>query len=316
MPYVVWPPAATAAQFAAVRWDEARLRPSVLALCGHLGLRWAEITRFGTGSFPVYSVGDELVLKLYPPTHRMRATVEEAVLRAVAGRLPVPTPGVEQAGTVDGWSYVLMTRLHGEPLTDIWSRTDERDRDRLATQIGTALAALHEFSLPAIGPENWNQFIAEQRLGCVARQRSRGLGEPWLAQVPAFLDSVRLDSSRPVLLHTEIMREHLLATAGPHGSWSLSGLYDFEPAMMGAREYEFALAGIYVSAGESRVLRHLLTAYGYSYSELDSDLQRRLLAYALLHRYSNLPKYLNKLPAPRMRTLDAVAERWWRWACR
>lgn len=48
----------------------------------------------------------------------------------------------------------------------------------------------------------------------------------------------------------------------------------------------------------SRVLRRLLTAFGYRDDQLDSALQRRLLAYALLHRYSNLPRYLQLLPAP------------------
>jgi hypothetical protein len=67
----------------------------------------------------------------------------------------------------------------------------------------------------------------------VARQRARGLDARWAAQIPKFLDSVPFPPSSPVLLHTEVMREHLLATSGPAGGWSLSGLYDFEPAMMG-----------------------------------------------------------------------------------
>jgi hypothetical protein len=55
---------------------------------------------------------------------------------------------------------------------------------------------------------------------------------------------------RRVLLHTEIMREHLLVT--PHADgWSLSGLFDFEPAMRGAREYEFASVGLFVSRGDA-----------------------------------------------------------------
>jgi hypothetical protein len=44
----------------------------------------------------------------------------------------------------------------------------------------------------------------------------------------------------------------------------------------------------------------------------DGGLQRRLLAYALLHRHSNLPKYLQNLPAPPAQTPGALAGRWWR----
>jgi hygromycin-B 7''-O-kinase len=305
------PAAGTEAGFARIRRDEARLRPGVLALCRRLGLGGESLTRMPAGSVPVYAVGDRLVLKLFPPVARERWTVEDRVLRAVTGRLPVPTPGMRDSGESGGWGYVLMTRLAGEPLTEVWPRTAERDRDRLAAQLGAALAALHEITVPGLGPPDWGRFVAGQRAGCVARQRARGLSEPWLAQIPDFLASVRLPASPPVLLHTEVMREHLLV-AGGTGGWTLSGLYDFEPAMMGAREYEFASVGLFVSRGDARFLRRVLVAYGRPAGRLDGELRRRLLAYTLLHRYSDLPWYLEELPAPPAATLDALAACWWR----
>jgi hygromycin-B 7''-O-kinase len=102
----------------------------------------------------------------------------------------------------------------------------------------------------------------------------------WLAQIPAFLDGVALDPwPRPVLLHTEVMREHLLVTSHA-GGWSLSGPFDFEPAMRGAREYEFASVGLFVSRGDAGFLRRVLIAYGDPPGRLDDALSRRLLAYA------------------------------------
>jgi hygromycin-B 7''-O-kinase len=47
-----------------------------------------------------------------------------------------------------------------------------------------------------------------------------------------------------VLLHTEVIREHLVVNPG---TWTLSGLLDFEQAMTGDRVYEFAAAGLFVS---------------------------------------------------------------------
>jgi hygromycin-B 7''-O-kinase len=87
---------------------------------------------------------------------------------------------------------------------------------------------------------------------------------------------------------------------------------DFEPAMRGAREYEFAAVGLFVSRGDTAFLRRLLRAYGYRPHQLDDALARRLLAYALLHRYSDLRWYLEQLPAPPVPTLDALAANWWR----
>jgi hygromycin-B 7''-O-kinase len=82
--------------------------------------------------------------------------------------------------------------------------------------------------------------------------------------------------------------------------------------MRGAREYEFAAVGLFVSQADAGLLRRLLIAYGYRPHQLDDALSRRLLAYALLHRYSDLPWYLKQLPPPPAPTLDALAARWWR----
>ncbi len=56
----------------------------------------------------------------------------------------------------------------------------------------------------------------------------------------------------------------------------------------------------------------LLLARTAEDTELDAPLQRRVLAYALLHRYSNLRWYLELVrPGEGITTLDALAARWW-----
>jgi hygromycin-B 7''-O-kinase len=89
-------------------------------------------------------------------------------------------------------------------------------------------------------------------------------------------------------MHTEVMREHLLVTEGPGRAWRLSGLIDFEPAMRGEREYEFVAVGVFTAEGDARFLTRTLTAYGYHHDQLGPELRRRLLAWGILHRYSNL----------------------------
>jgi hygromycin-B 7''-O-kinase len=148
--------------------------------------------------------------------------------------------------------------------------------------------------------------VASQRAQCLSRQRKLGLPALWADQIPGFLDALALSSGPPVLLHTELMREHLLVTPDP---WRLSGLVDFEPAMPGAREYEFAAVGAFLSEGDGRFLRRMLLAYGYDQSQLDAALRRRFLAW-LLHRYSDLPWYFSRLPGPASPTLGALADRW------
>lgn len=307
------PLASTAAEFAAIRRDEAQLRPGVDAILASHHMSGG-VVRFADGSLPVYAVGDAHVLKLYPPVFTSERETEASVLSALAGKLPIPTPRVEGIGDHAGWSYVLMSRLHGESLSTAWARIAAHDRERLLADLGASLAALHAIQDPVIAtlaPPDWAAFVAAQRANAVEHQRAKGLDEAWLAQIPAFLEAVPLELEGPrVLLHTEVMREHLLVREGERG-WELSGLFDFEPAMCGAPEYELASVGVFVSCGDARLLRTLLRAYGYRDDSLDEAFSRRMLAYAIVHRYSNLRWYLERLPPLEAPTLDALALQGW-----
>jgi hygromycin-B 7''-O-kinase len=291
------------------------LRPGVAALCrdlgvGDLGVGGSDVVRFPGGSLPVYAVG-AAVLKLFPPVHLDEFPVEAGVLAAVEGRLPVPTPGVRAVGERDDWGYVLMDRLRGESLETAWNGLGAEGRDSIATQLGEALAALHAVPVPEIDdwwPEDWDDFVYTQRAMCVARHRGLGLAPEWLAKVEPFLDGVDLPDGEPVLLHTEIMRQHLLVAPGDDG-WRLTGLLDFEPAVRGAREYEFVGLGCSVAEGDARFLGRALRAYGYA--DPDEAFRRRMMAWTLLHFYSNVRKYLDRLPQPEEPTFESLAERWY-----
>jgi hygromycin-B 7''-O-kinase len=305
------PVADTEEQFAAVVANEAALRPGVDRLCRTLGVDSGDLSRFADGSVPVYGAGD-LVLKLVPPVFLAEWRVEAGVLKALSESLPIPTPRLHAEGRSDGWGYLLMSRLPGVKLDSVWEHIAAADRDRLAHHLGEVIAAFHQVTPPGIPmwwPEDWPAFVAGQRARCVREQGELGLPQTWLEQYPEFLDRVPLRVGSPVLLHTEIMRQHLLVTETSAG-WRFSGLFDFEAAMCGSSEYEFAAVGVFVSQGDSRFLRRVLTAYGYPASALGADLSRRLLAWALLHRYSNLASYLRRLPEPTRPTLDALADRW------
>jgi hygromycin-B 7''-O-kinase len=302
------PPAESEEDFDELTDDD--LRPGVEALCRDLGADVSGLHRFPTGSLPVYAAGP-LALKLFPEVYADDFPVEAGVLAAVQGRLPIPTPAVYAVGERDGWGYVLMDRLRGESLETVWDAIDPAARDALATQLGEAMAALHALPHPEIEdwwPQDWDDFVAQQRAMCVARHQGLGLAPEWVEQVQPFLDSVELPQSEPVLLHTEIMRQHLLVS--PTGD-TLTGLFDFEPAMRGAREYEFVAVSVFGSEGDARFLGRALRAYGYDRNQLDEAFRRRMMAWTLLHFYSNVRKYLDHLPKPEEPTFESLADRWY-----
>ncbi len=294
--------------------DDAALRDGVITLMQRHGLDSSlPVRRYDSGSLPVYALGEAQVLKLFPPPDAEHAGIEARVLSFIDARLPVPTPQLHAQGELDGWHYLLMSQLRGVRLVDVWSQLGVPQRQRLAVELGEAIGVLHGLdSMPLHDlPPAWPGFIAAQRASAVERQRLRGLPEAWLEQIEPFLGRwASAPSGERVLLHTEVMREHLLVEASDDG-WHISGLFDFEPAMCGERLYEFASVGLFVTCGDGPLLRRLLQAYGHADSQLNEALQYRLMAQALLHRYSNLPWYLERLPLPGATTLEQLARHWW-----
>jgi hygromycin-B 7''-O-kinase len=88
--------------------------------------------------------------------------------------------------------------------------------DELPVEAGVLEAVhgrLHAVPPPMIDdwfPADWDEFVADQWAGCAGRHRAIGLPAEWARQTPGFLDRVDLTPGQTVLLHTEVMRHHLL----------------------------------------------------------------------------------------------------------
>jgi hygromycin-B 7''-O-kinase len=307
---MIWPSAHDEAGWDAALDDDRALDAGVSAVLARHGLAALPRVRYDSGSLPVYAVGADHVLKVFPPYEHEHASIEARVLAAVQDALPIATPRLLAADTHEGWPCILMSQLRGRRLVDAWPTLSPDARERLADTLGHTLAALHAIDTAPLAdlPPRWDAFVAEQVATAVERQSKRGLDAYWVEQIDEFL--VRWHpppAPRHALLHTEIMREHLMVDAGGRAT----GLFDFEPAMLGAPEYEFASVGIFFACGDARVLGRTLLAYGYAPHQLDEALQCRLMAYTLLHRYSHLRWYLERIRAGDAKTLEQLATRWW-----
>jgi IPP transferase len=56
---------------------------------------------------------------------------------------------------------------------------------------------------------------------------------------------------------------------------------------------------VFDADGDSRFLTRTLTAFGYRRDQLGADLRRRLLAWGIMHRYSNFTWWMRRLPERR-----------------
>ena len=142
--------------------------------------------------------------------------------------------------------------------------------------MGRVTGTLHALPLGSLGDlePSWESFIADGPTRCMERQRKFDLDDDWLNQIEGFLAEVERPTRSSVLLHTELMLDHFFAERTSRG-WELTGLIDFEPAMVGNPEYEFASVGLFVAGGERDALRAFLLAYEYRPEELDGEFSRR-----------------------------------------
>ncbi|MCY7315155.1 MAG: aminoglycoside 3'-phosphotransferase/choline kinase family protein [Rubrivivax sp.] len=189
----------------------------------------------GSGTVFVALLSRTQVLKLYPPFLRDHFAFERAALSAIGHRLPVPTPQLLRTGECEGWPWLVMTQLAGEPLTGAWPGLHEDDKCRLLQTLGALGAQVHR--LPADTPKDraprWDHFIAGQRALCHGRQQRTGLPAHLLAQLPAFLDGP-LPEGPDIILTGEYTPMNLLVQ-GAH----LSGMFDFGDGLLGPAPYDW-----------------------------------------------------------------------------
>ena len=288
------------AAFGRVVRDEGALAPGVAQIVEGLGVRAGPSASPRVHS-PCTRSGASRAQAV--PTVRLRRGGAEArFLDVLDGRLPIATPKLHAVGALEGWGYVLMGRLPGDLLVSACRHIERPELRTLMTRLGETLRALHSLRDARLGPDrsDWPALVRERKETTLALQRTRGLSPQWLEQIPDFLDTEcpRIEAAAAEApLHTEVMREHLFVERR-RGAWRLAGLFDFEPSMVGAAEYEFSAVGVFVSCGDRELFRDVLLGYGYAENELDHAFERRILAHALLHKYSNLSWYLNRVPPP------------------
>lgn len=289
--------------------------PAAREICRRHGLPAGDLERLPGGSTPVFAVGPSRVLKLYCPYYRTDFAAELAALHAVHGAVTVPTPEVVAHGSLEGWPYLVMSRLEGRPLSALMPELSDLDRQRLMEDMGRALASLHAVrsgEFPEALEVDWPAFLEERERLAAVQQERRGLGPPWLGQIVPFLAFPGDASPRTaaVVLHTEPTDSAWLLRP-ESGRLALSGLIDFADSMAGDREYDFPAVGIFVARGDRALFRRFLLSYGYAPGDLDESLRRRLMRLTLLHRYCHLPWFLSYSGVkPREATLDSLADAW------
>jgi hygromycin-B 7''-O-kinase len=274
-------------------------RQAAAIICARHNLSYASLHRSQQGENIIFFVDHRFVIKIFAP-FRQSYLREKAALEFAHGKLGIETPATLHAEEIEGWSYLVMTRLAGFPASEVWSEVAERERIEIVSRLGIALKNLHEQAPPLSDTalhRDWRGFIERQARTCVERQRACGANPEWLESLPAYV-AARLPllpaEREPVLLHGDVHLGNLLL-AQENGRWQISGLLDFGDSLFGLHEYEFVAPGLLMVQGSRQLQRAILLAYGYKESELDLSLRARLMLLSVLYECSDLRKYAMRL---------------------
>ena len=284
--------------------------PAMREICGRHAISYRNITKFQEGeSAIVFAIDDDLVIKLCPPlSWSEQMTLETTVLNHIQGNLPTPTPQVVDVGNLEDWPYFIMTHLSGQRLNKVFPTLAERDQLELYTQMGATIRELH--SMPGIQVNlpvpKWNDFVYQRSAACQAHQRSGGVSESLVEQIPSFLEAYLPgceSSSCSAILHTELSLSEWFV-GQENGAWRLTGIFDFGDVLIGDpkadclwREFDLCR------------LRSYFSGYGYSGGCVSETLACTMFAYVMIHRYATLSWLFQPSPAllKSAESLEAIA---------
>jgi hygromycin-B 7''-O-kinase len=278
--------------YEALRSDPQRWMPIIAEIAAAHAIARPRMCATPAGSNLIALLGDDLVVKLFPPFLRHQYQSERLSLQHFQWRLSTPTPEIVAIGETAGWPYLVITRLHGVELGTIWHSCGEEEKCAILHAVGELIAeaqAIPPGELMGLEPR-WADFVMRQAEQCRRRHERLGLPQHLLADIPRYLTKTQgaiPSDFRPVALTGEYTPANLLV-ARRAGAWRIAGLIDFGDVMVGFCEYDLLGPGAFLTSGDAQRLENLLVGFGYDALKLTHDLSQRLMRMLLLHRYSDL----------------------------
>jgi aminoglycoside phosphotransferase (APT) family kinase protein len=205
------------------------------------------------GLNPIRFVNERYVIRFYiSEATRYQPSQGEAHAFEILANSGIPVPKVVAlgfSGDISPYDYLIMTRLPGRPLIEVWPELDKRQRKRAANSIGVYLAQIHTYTFKRFGylarleSESyccWYDFVYDYFSHYAGRVERMGIIESDIIERIQRL----LQTNRPLLeqvtlgalLHSDFQFKHILYQAG-----EITGILDFEMALSGDPAWEFII---------------------------------------------------------------------------
>ncbi|MFC1743477.1 phosphotransferase family protein [Candidatus Riflebacteria bacterium] len=276
---------------------------AVQAILKSYGLEHKNITRCTQGSLPVYNIDNRWILKLYFPILFEDHQIETRCLDILKGIKRIPVPEIIGAGTIDHWPFLIQSHLQGNHLHPDYEKLDLEKLTGIICDLAEIIRILHQLEFVELNSPlmrfDWQQYAKYQFNHCLKNQQSKGLSLAWLKALENFITEnaglILQEKVKPVLLHTELM-DTCIFYQEQDGSFQLSGICDWAEAFFGPAEYELPSIVLFVTRTQSSLLKLFFKKYAYFPDALDETLQIKLMLNLLIHRYCNIPWFMELYP--------------------
>lgn len=261
------------------------------------GLEAQKITRFKYGSSIVYSYNSEYVIKLYPIFYRDEYLREVEVFETLEGKInTVEIPKMIKSNQFEGWDYIIMTELHGKLLIDIWHELSIEEKQILSKDLGKVIKEFHSISIESFKyiDINWENFMRTQISNMKEYHKKLKLNQQLYAELDDYVDEKYIDYQPQKRLLTGEYTPFNLFMENLNGKWRLTGLIDFADCFLGDPIYDLLGPILFMFTGDKDLIRGFLTNYGYKEDDINEFLQKKLMIYTILHRFSNINNYIAK----------------------
>ncbi|MCO7226668.1 phosphotransferase family protein [Pleionea sp. CnH1-48] len=261
-------------------------------------LKFDSIHRISKGGNALFACGPDLIVKLVPHHWRYQADAEVVGLQLAAQQplllssAELNTPDLLAYGEMDGWVYLVISRLEGASLGDVWDELAEVDKQSLSYQVGALARQIHQLQVETNNPiaVDWHLYLKKLIAESYARHKRNQLATPLLETCQEYLSAHKgfYDTQAPCLIHMDLHQDNLMVQQQNSG-WRLSGVLDFGDAIIGCDPLlELLTPILFLGQGQRKRIEAVIQGYGYNLNTINDEFQKKCLAYMLIRPASNL----------------------------
>ncbi len=261
----------------------------------------------------IFMLENQLLIKIVPPNWIAQANSEiEALTLLTDYNLPVAIPRIKATGDINGWRYIVMDKLPGTNLHDIWPELAVENKIQIAKQVAQFARQLNQYPLSSrqLTTANsalkldWPNFLLKQRENVYESRKKQGLSAALLADLLPFIDSCEyqaksdlFNQGKPCLIHCDLHPGNLLAEK-IGDSWQLSGVIDFGDAVIGTDPYfELTSPLLFLGQANKSINQAFLDSYGLTMTVDERQaFQQHLLVISLLRHSGDIGYPLKQVP--------------------